>query len=67
MLNDKQRAIVLAFAENDMSLQKTEDTVYYSAANIAHYLRRIAMLTGLDPKRFYDLVELVRKIKEGKL
>lgn len=67
MLNEKQRAVVMAFADNDMSLTKTASAVYYSAANIAQYLRRIAMLTGLDPKRFYDLVELVRKIKEGKL
>lgn len=64
MLNEKQRAVVIAFADNDMSLTKTASAVFYSAANIQHYLRKIAQLTGLDPKKFYDLVELVRKIKE---
>ena len=67
MLNEKQRAIILAFADNDMSLTKTASAVFYSAANIQHYLRKIAQLTGLDPKRFYDLVVLVKRVKEGKL
>ena len=67
MLNDKQRAIILAFADNDMSLTKTASAVFYSVANIQHYLRKIAQLTGLDPKRFYDLVVLVKRVKEGKL
>lgn len=67
MLTDKQKVFVMAFAENDMNLEKTAKAVFYSAPNVAHYLRRVAAGTGLDPKKFYDLVDLVRKIKEGKL
>ncbi|WP_234031440.1 PucR family transcriptional regulator [Lentibacillus cibarius] len=47
-----------AFLENESSLQKTADTLFIHINTLHYRLSRIHQMTGLDPKRFKDLVNL---------
>lgn len=58
-LNEKDFRMILAFAKNNMKIQDTayELERHYNA--VAWRIARIKDITGLDPRNFYDLIELV--------
>lgn len=62
-MNETDKEIILAFAENNMNVCETARKSVYHRNSIDYHLRNIKHKTGLDPKRFYDLVELVRQVK----
>ena len=51
--------VLLAYAENDMLMTKTAEAIYRSVYTVNWHLEQIHKLTGLNPKKFYDLVKLV--------
>ena len=55
----KQAEIILAYAECNMNTVAAGRKMYMSEANISYHLAKIRNLTGLSPKRFYDLCRLV--------
>lgn len=55
---------LLAFAECNMSTSETARKLYCTHGTVKYRLWRIKERTGLDPHRFYDLVELVRRYNE---
>ncbi len=63
-LTDADKEIVLAFAENNMDTSKTARSSVYHRNTIKYHLEQIQKKTKLDPRRFYDLVELVSAIKK---
>jgi sugar diacid utilization regulator len=62
-LTERHRGLILAFAEHDMNVRETAMASYMSWTNVNFHLNRIYKLTGLNPKNFYDLVELVKMAK----
>jgi sugar diacid utilization regulator len=62
-MTDSEKRIILGYAENDMNLSKTARATHYHPNTIRDYFPRIAKKYGLDPKKFYDLVELVEMAK----
>ena len=55
--------IVLAFAENDMKVSETAQKFFFHRNTIEYHLDKVKRKTGLNPKKFYDLTELVLEIK----
>lgn len=67
MLTNANKKIVLAFAENDMKVSKTARSTFYSKNTIDYHLKCVKQKTGLDPFKFYDLVEILTALEnEGK-
>lgn len=59
--------IILALAENDMKVSLAAEKLSYCDGTLYYHMNKIKRLTGLDPKKFYDLVKLLKWIKEGPL
>lgn len=60
-MSDKQKEIIISFAKNDMNISRTAKDLYYSNASIHYHFAQIKQRTGLDPRRFYDLLKLIQK------
>lgn len=63
-MKDSHKETILAFAENDMNMTKTAESLCFARNTIAYRLDQIHKLYGLDPERFYDLCELVQMAKK---
>ena len=65
-MEDRDKKLLKAYAENDMSMKKTGDAVYLHYNSIRYRFRLIQQETGLDPRNFYDLEKLLAMIdKQG--
>lgn len=54
---------IQTFAECDMNVLKASKMLFIHRNAMEYRLKMIKDKTGLDPKNFYDLVELVNGIK----
>lgn len=61
-----QRAIIVEFANNNMRINKTAEAVFVSDGAVIYNMKKIRKKTGLDPMRFYELVELLKDVKGEK-
>ena len=64
-LDERDLKIVQAFANNNMKINPTAKEVNYTDGTITYHLNKVKRLTGLDPKKFWDLVKLCETMKEG--
>ena len=64
MLTEAEKKIVLAYAKCNMNAVATGRVLHYSNVTINYHLDRIQDKTGLDPRRFYDLIKLVQECGE---
>lgn len=62
-LTDLEKEIILACAENDMNLSRVARELYMSRAAVGWYIPKIKAKTGLSIRKFYDLVKLVKMVK----
>ena len=63
MTTDEAR-LILDMAKYDMNCQKMSRNIYMHRNTIAYHLGKIRRETGLNPRRFYDLIKLVRTARE---
>lgn len=63
-MEDRDKALIKAYAENDMDMCKTGRQYYMHYNSIRYRFQKIKRETGLEPRRFYDLVALLRQIGE---
>lgn len=61
-LNDIEVQIIRAMTECDMKVQAVADKLHYSRQAIVYHLRRIREITGLNPRGFFDLQELLKMV-----
>ena len=61
-MEDRDRKLLKAYAENSMSMKKTSDAVYLHYNSIRYRFRLIQRETGLNPRNFYDLEKLLAMI-----
>lgn len=61
-LSDVQVSVIRSMADNDMVVSFVADSLHYHRQNIKYHINQIRKKTGLDPKRFYDLVKLVEMV-----
>lgn len=62
---DKEDAhIVIAMANRNMNVTDVARAIFAHRNTVLYHLDKVKQQTGLDPRRFYDLVELVRMAQE---
>ena len=66
MLTERQKTIISIIADCDMNISKVADTLYYHRNTVVYHCDKILKKTGLDPRRFCDLVKLVEIVEKEK-
>lgn len=59
---------ILAFADGNMRVCEAAQIMHVAHFSISYHLDRVKSITGLDPRKFYDLAKLVliaKKIMGG--
>ena len=62
-----RRAIILALADCRMRANAAARQLYLDHSCVLYHIKIIKAITGKDPRNFYDLVELVRLVKEEEI
>lgn len=57
----------MELARCDMNVERTARTLHYCRPVIDYHLESVCKLTGLNPKKFYDLVRLTQLIEKGEI
>lgn len=65
-LTNEEIDVILLLAENDMNVSAVARDLFISNSAVLWMLTKICVKTKLDPRCFYDLVELVKIAKERK-
>ena len=64
-LTELEKRMVLNFARCNMSITGCAKKMNYARNSVAYHLRQVKRKTGRDPKKFYELAQLVLMIKRG--
>jgi len=62
-INETLLETLKAFFDNNLSISKTAQTIYVHRNTLLYRLRRVKEITGLDPKKFDDAVQLRMALK----
>ena len=62
-INETLLETLKAFFDNNLSISKTAQVIYVHRNTLLYRLRRIKEITGLDPKKFDDAVQLRMALK----
>ncbi len=57
-INETLLETLQAFFDNNLSISKTAQAIYVHRNTLLYRLRRVKEITGLDPKKFDDAVQL---------
>lgn len=60
-LTDQEKQIIVSLAENDMKALRVANKLFMHHNTVEYHIAKIKAKTGLNPKRFYDLIELLEK------
>ena len=63
-MNKKDAHIVMAMANHNMNVTDVARAIFVHRSTVLYHLDKVKQQTGLDPRRFYDLVELVKMAQE---
>lgn len=66
-LDDVERNVIMAMADENLCVSKAANSLYLHRNTVVYHLDQIQMITGLDPRKFYDLVELIDMLMKGEL
>ncbi len=56
--------MIKMLAECDMSLQKAANKLYVHRNTLTYHIKKIKQRTGLDARRFYDLLKLLEMVEK---
>lgn len=63
-MNKKDAHIVMAMANHNMNVTDVARAIFVHRNTVLYHLGKVKQQTGLDHRRFYDLVELVKMAQE---
>lgn len=63
-MNKEDAHIVVAMANYNMNATDVARAIFVHRNTVLYHLDKVKRQTGLDPRRFYDLVELVKIAQE---
>lgn len=63
-MNKEDAHIVVAMANHNMKVTDVARAIFTHRNTVLYHLNKVKQQTGLDPRRFYDLVELVKMAQE---
>ena len=61
-LTEQQKSIIRSMCDNNLSISAVARDLNYHRNAIMYHVERIQKITGLNPKRYYDLMELEKMI-----
>lgn len=64
LFSDIEREIILALADCDINPAAAARKLYLSRNTVLYHLEKVEDRTGLNARRFYDLVKLVEGVTE---
>lgn len=64
-MTEIDRKVILSYAANDMNARAAAKELFMCGPAFHYHLNQIKTETGLNPRCFYDLVELVRRAKDA--
>ena len=59
-MNKEDAHIVIAMANHNMNVTDVARAIFAHRNTVLYHLDKVKRQSGLDPRRFYDLVELVK-------
>lgn len=63
-MNKEDAHIVIAMTNHNMNVTDVARAIFTHRNTVLYHLNKVKQQTGLDPRRFYDLVELVKMAQE---
>lgn len=63
-MNKEDAHIVIAMANYNMNVTDVSRAIFAHRNTVLYHLDKVKRQTGLDARRFYDLVELVKMAQE---
>lgn len=63
-MTDIDKKIIRAMCDNDLSASRTAKSLFYTRQNVYLHIDAIIDETGLDCRKFYDAIKLLKMIKE---
>lgn len=63
-MNKEDAHIVVAMANHNMNVTDVAHAIFAHRNTVLYHLDKVKRQTGLNPRRFYDLVELVKMAQE---
>lgn len=63
-MNKEDAHIVVAMANHSMNIGEVSRQLFMHRNTVTYHLDKVKRQTGLDPRRFYDLIELVKMAQE---
>ena len=61
-MDDIEISVIREMAKCDMNCNYAAKQMHRSRSGVQYYVRKIKQETGLDCRRFYDLIELLKMI-----
>ena len=61
-LKDIDAEILIAFVCNNMSIEDTAKSQFIHRNTVTYHLEKVEAVTGLNPRNFFDLVQLMELI-----
>lgn len=58
-MTEQHRKLILTYAKCDMNRSEAGRKLYMHVNTVDYHLKKIKKETGLDPKKFYDLIKLL--------
>lgn len=62
--NPLEKLIIESMADFNLNTTDVANHLMYHRNSILYHLNKIKQFSGLDPRKFYDLVKLLELIKE---
>lgn len=62
-MTDDDLEFLYIYADNNMSIKATANALYYSRRSIDRRLEKIYRITGVDPRTFWGLCQLINNRK----
>lgn len=59
MLDSIDAKVIELMAECDMNVSKVAEIMFFNRTSVEARINRIKRITKLDPRRFYDLIQLI--------
>ena len=65
-LTDLDWEIIFGLADNDLKVATTAKKLFMCRGSIEYHIHKIFRKTGLDPRKFHDMVKLLEIERTGK-
>lgn len=64
-MNDLDRKIIRALADNSMNVSNVARELFMHRNTVVYHIEKIRLVTGLDPLNFWNLIKLVNIVDSG--